>query len=380
MKQKLLFFSIALAALLSVPQYADAAIGFRGSAENSSAPSTDTTVDLTTISGLAQGDLVIVAASVGDNDNLTTLETLNNSAGYTKLNQVRSTADVDDAHLSVWYKIMTATPDSSVVIEGTGPGTDAAMAVVVMAFSGVDQGTPFDVASTSVTGINTSNPDPPSINHNNPSGVWTVIAGGNGHIAGGLCTFTFPTGYTTNAIDRGQDDTFDTTVGMGYNSSPSDPEDPGVMTHSCADSADNAWAAFTMALRPAVTVAPTVTTGSASAGVLAAVINGNITVTGGANSTVRGFAWGTSATLVNGGAATTTETGSFGVAAFSKIVSGLIAGKQYFFRAYATNSAGTGYGSIANFTAGTDTAPSRKVRIFEGYNVRVLDGGRLIVR
>ena len=107
---------------------------------------------------------------------------------------------------------------------------------------------------------------------------------------------------------------------------------------------------------------------------LAAVINGNITVTGGSNSTVRGFAWGTVSTLSGGDTSTTTETGSFGVAAFLKTVSGLIAGKQYFFRAYATNTTGTGYGAIANFTAGTDTAPSRKMRIFDGFHIQVAGG------
>mgnify|MGYP001612343030 CR=1 FL=1 len=120
--------------------------------------------------------------------------------------------------------------------------------------------------------------------------------------------------------------------------------------------------------------APTVTTGAASAGVLSAVINGNITATGGSNSTVRGFAWGTNSTLSNGDTATSTESGSFGISSFVDLVSGLIAGRTYYFRAYATNSAGTGYGTVLNFTAGTDTSVTRKMRLFGGYTIKFISG------
>ncbi|HYF12909.1 MAG TPA: hypothetical protein VD928_01255, partial [Candidatus Paceibacterota bacterium] len=119
-------------------------------------------------------------------------------------------------------------------------------------------------------------------------------------------------------------------------------------------------------------VAPTVTTGSAS-GITGATLGGNITATGGSNATVRGFAWGTDSSLSTV-FATTTESGSFGTGAFGKQVSGLISGTIYYFRAYATNSAGTGYGSIANFTAGSDTAPTRKLRLFEGYKIKLISG------
>lgn len=129
------------------------------------------------------------------------------------------------------------------------------------------------------------------------------------------------------------------------------------------------------------TVAPTVTT-SAASGIssFAAVLNGDITATGGANSTVRGFAWGKTSTLTGGDTATTTESGSFGVASFTGSVGGLVAGQTYYFRAYATNSAGTGYGSITSFTASAaDTTASRKLRLFEGSRVILLEGGRIIL-
>jgi len=228
------------------------AISFIGSAEGSSSPNTDTTVDLSGIS-MAQNDLVIVAQAIGDNDN-TALNLTMVSTGWTELfTDIDNTADDQDVYLGIWYKFMGATPDSSAVVDGLG-GTDAASAAIAMVFRGVDTTTPFDVTTTTATGTNTMHPNPPSIDHLNPTGLWTVIVGASGHTIGGTGTYTFPTGYTTNAIDRGHDDTSDVTVGMGYKTTPADPEDPGVMTHSGTDSASYAWIAATMALRPSSSI------------------------------------------------------------------------------------------------------------------------------
>jgi hypothetical protein len=97
--------------------------------------------------------------------------------------------------------------------------------------------------------------------------------------------------------------------------------------------------------------APTVTTQSASSvGQTSATLNGNITATGGADATVRGFAWGTSSSMV-GDTATTTENGTFSTGAFTDSSLTLVCNTTYYSRAYATNSAGTSYGSIsASFT------------------------------
>ena len=225
------------------------AISFVGSAEGSSSPNTDTTITLSGISML-QDDLVIVAQAIGDNDN-TALNLTMVSTGWTELfTDIDKTGVTQDVYLGVWYKFMSATPDSSAVVDGLG-GTDAASAAVAMVFRGVDLTTPFDVTTTTATGTATMHPNPPSVNHLNPAGLWTVIVGASGHLLAGAGTYTFPTGYTTNAIDRGHDDTSDVTVGMGYRSSGiSDPEDPGTMTHSGTDSANYSWIAATMALRP----------------------------------------------------------------------------------------------------------------------------------
>ena len=109
-----------------------------------------------------------------------------------------------------------------------------------------------------------------------------------------------------------------------------------------------------------------------------ATLNGNITATGGANPTVRGFAWGTHPTLSNGDTATTAESGApdFGTGAFTNFVSGLIAGTTYYFRAYATNTGGTGFDAtspILSFVASAaDTSTTRKMRLFGGFTIKLI--------
>jgi hypothetical protein len=127
--------------------------------------------------------------------------------------------------------------------------------------------------------------------------------------------------------------------------------------------------------------APTISTDAASSVTsVSATLNGQITATGGANVTVRGFAWGTNSTLSNGDTSTTTDTAGapFGTGAFTNNVSGLLAGRTYYFRAYATNSAGTGFDAtspILSFTASAaDTTIARRMRLFEGFVLKLLDG------
>lgn len=221
------------------------AISFIGKAESSAINGADVTI---TLPAMQQGDLVIVAGAIGDNDSVATLTMSMVTAGYATVADLFAD-DTQDVDMGVFWKVMGATPDTTAVFNGQG-GTDAGCAAEAMVFRGVDTTTPMDVTPTTATGINTMHPNPPSINHNNPAGVWTVIAGASGHVAGGGATYTFPTGYTTDSDTIGAADTTHVSVGMGYRTNPADPEDPGVMTLSGTDSTGYAWAATTIALRP----------------------------------------------------------------------------------------------------------------------------------
>jgi len=112
-----------------------------------------------------------------------------------------------------------------------------------------------------------------------------------------------------------------------------------------------------------ISVIPVVTTNdSTSVTATGATLNGNITGTGGTDVTVRGFAYGSSATLSTVIATTTDTTGQpFGAGSFTGAVANLTCGTVYYARAYATNSAGTGFGSlktIATTNCSTNTGGS----------------------
>ena len=94
-------------------------------------------------------------------------------------------------------------------------------------------------------------------------------------------------------------------------------------------------------------VAPTVTTQAVSSiEKTTATGNGNITDDGGATAT-RGMCWDTSATPTITDSHATNGTGE---GAYTVAMTSLVAGTKYYVRAYATNSAGTSYGSEVNFT------------------------------
>ncbi len=97
---------------------------------------------------------------------------------------------------------------------------------------------------------------------------------------------------------------------------------------------------------------PTVTTGSATPGIENATLHGNVTADGGATVTARGFVYGTSASNLS----QTVRSGS-GTGSFTKAITGLSQETTYYYKAYATNSAGTAYGEVKQFTttAGTGT-------------------------
>lgn len=125
-------------------------------------------------------------------------------------------------------------------------------------------------------------------------------------------------------------------------------------------------------------ITPTVNSDSVFPDIISAVLNGTVSSTGGATITSRGFAWGTNPNLSGGDTSTTTESGSFGNASFSQFITNILSGKTYYYRAYATNSIGTSYGQILNFTTNTDNTPSRKIRLFDGYKLKVINN-RLII-
>lgn len=223
------------------------AISYVGGATAVSQGNTDVSVSLTALTGgsdsaPSNGDLIIFAYNIADADNVD-LNLACNTAGFAEIADLFGNG-TQDANLGVFWKIHDG--DTAVVGEGSLGGTDTSIQGAVMVFRGVDPTTPFDVTSTTATGTTTGDPDPPSIDWST-AGAWTVIVGSCAHAANVNGTFTGPTGYTTDFITVGNQDTADGIIGMGYNAAPADPENPGLITTGTTASG---WCAVTMALRP----------------------------------------------------------------------------------------------------------------------------------
>lgn len=119
----------------------------------------------------------------------------------------------------------------------------------------------------------------------------------------------------------------------------------------------------------AAAVAPTVATPtSASIATTTATLGGNITADGGASVTERGIVYAVTATNSNpqigGSGATKVAASGTSTGTFTTSVTGLTASTAYTFKAYATNSAGTGYSSTGTFTTtAADSTPPTIVSI-----------------
>ena len=93
---------------------------------------------------------------------------------------------------------------------------------------------------------------------------------------------------------------------------------------------------------------PTVTTSSVSnIAAYTATCGGNVTSDGGATVTARGVCWSTAQNPTVNDSHTTNGTGT---GAFTSSITGLTPNTTYYVRAYATNSAGTSYGTQKTFT------------------------------
>ena len=107
-----------------------------------------------------------------------------------------------------------------------------------------------------------------------------------------------------------------------------------LLTFSCKkDDSDN-----TTAQVPVLT-----TTAVSNITFATATCGGNISSNGGAPVTARGVCWSTGQTPTVSDSKTADGTGT---GSFTSNITGLTAVTPYYVRAYATNSAGTGYGSV----------------------------------
>lgn len=121
----------------------------------------DITLSLTSLQGgiataAAQNDLVLVwtvSSSTTDQDTTTS------TSGFTEVADLYGNGSTNDANSSLYYKLMTSSPDTSVTVN-SGSGTNFVAGAVV--YRNVNTASPFDATTTTATNT-TSNPDPASI-------------------------------------------------------------------------------------------------------------------------------------------------------------------------------------------------------------------------
>lgn len=201
---------------------------------------------------LLEGDIVLVAVEVST-ANVDRTQAQLTPSGYTAAHTDRYENDSNDSNFLVSYKVMGATPDTSVAIPASN-ATTAGVAYAIYVFRGVNTTTPFDATPVATGAINTGVANAPAITPVTP-GAWVVVFGGAAVAAGAV--FTNPAGMsaTTNHFRTATITTTTTDANIagaiftGWTSGPYDPAAFGGSTTTNTGS----WSATTIALKPFVT-------------------------------------------------------------------------------------------------------------------------------
>ena len=208
----------------------------------------DRSISLTALTGgigsqAIENDLVIVAWSCGKNYDLDMAMV---TSGYTEVCDLYANSS-NDTNLGVFYKFMTATPDTTATIDSSITGVNAGLAYGCMVFRGVNTTTPMDATATTALGTSSSSAaNPPSI---------TPVTAGAAVI--GVGAGSWRSAYTSTDlipfISAGTTSTFfNTQLGAGsfVRRWVSGAVNPAAFSGGSL-SAGMTWAACTMALRPA---------------------------------------------------------------------------------------------------------------------------------
>jgi len=195
-------------------------------------------ITLSLPSGLAQDDVVYVGLALGVASTGGT-----SSGGWT---QVGSNVDTGNANLrtQLFRKVMGASPDTSIVLTGSGLAADSSSAIAI-AFRGVDTTTPEDgVTPTTATGT-TGGPDSPTITPNT-TGAAAISWGAQPLID--VTGIGAPTGYTDLAVISSSDSN-NTSNYMSWKSGLTGgvAENPSAYTGITS----GRWVAWTIVVKPA---------------------------------------------------------------------------------------------------------------------------------
>lgn len=177
------------------------AISLRGTATGTVIDGGTVSVTLSGISGLAEGDVVVLCGqSSGGN--------VAGISGWTPATTATSLGQV-------FYKVMGASPDSSVTLWDSGTTSDAG-AAVALAFSGVDTANVLDVSSPTPVSANNAAADPPAITPATDNACIVVFCNARTGSSAADTAIGNISGYTTSVTAYGND-TNDAFVAAFYN-------------------------------------------------------------------------------------------------------------------------------------------------------------------
>jgi hypothetical protein len=209
----------------------------------------DYTFSLTSLSGgvassPSAGDLVFVCfvtASISDRNLIV--------AGYTEINEQYSNDDYD-TNIVIAYKIMTATPDTSITLTGGTSSTVDGGAVAVQVWRNVNPVSPFvSLGGTDYLyagTVNSVNANPPSVSSTYLNSQRVIIAcGGGAQAAIGTYTSSDLDGFLQS---RGADSN-GAAIGMGYKLNQTSTFDPAAFVNSNSLTTGSA-AAYSLVLQP----------------------------------------------------------------------------------------------------------------------------------
>lgn len=202
---------------------------------------------------LQADDIVLVAVNCASTVDRTEAQLL--PSGYTAAHTDLYQNDSNDTNLLVSYKVMGASPDSSVSIPASN-ATTAGVAYAIYVFRGVDTSTPLDVTPVTAGAINTGIANAGAISPSS-DGAWIVAVAAAAVAAG--AAFTNPSGMsaTTNHFRSATitTTTNDANIGVALKTDwASGSFDPAAFGGSTSTNTGS-WAAVTIALRPFVEAA-----------------------------------------------------------------------------------------------------------------------------
>jgi hypothetical protein len=224
-------------------------IQFVGGKTVSITPSTssNTTISLTNLTGspntaLLPGDIVIVSYVIGATTDAGNPNVTSNT--YTVISTLES-VDSSSTNFYSSYKIMGATPDTSVTVTPTS-STSRSGVVAIQAYRYVDEVFPIQQPANTATFTSTVRPTPPTITPWSANSV-AVIIGAGAHTRGNV-SYT-STGLTSFTTSGSTDDTTDSSIGMGFRVITSGSYSPNRFGFPQSDSSTFSSVALSVALK-----------------------------------------------------------------------------------------------------------------------------------